>query len=97
MKRASRNVCHAFMLAGDRSDALPEQKASLCDVGVYAELAVRWLLAPAANVRITLSSVPSGGGKGSVRTYRHFGGEKGSVRTYRHFGVDKGPMGRVKG
>jgi hypothetical protein len=111
---------HAFMLAGDRSDALPEQKASLCDVGVYAELAVQWLLAPAANGRITLSSVPSGvpgaarpsradvpspisprpggrGGKGSVRTYRHYGGGKGSVRTYRHYGVDKGPMGRVKG
>jgi hypothetical protein len=24
-------------------------------------------------------------------------GGKGSVRTYRHYGVDKGPMGRVKG
>ena len=70
MKRAGQ-ARHAFMLAGDRSRTylhrrrsmagkLPEQKASLYDVGVYAELAVQWLLAPAANVRITLSSVPSG-------------------------------------
>ena len=57
---------HAFMLAGDRSSACAKppaaslNRSALCNVGVDAEAAVQWLLASAANVRITRSSVPSG-------------------------------------
>ena len=54
--RASSSRVHACR----RSVAASLNRSALCNVGVNEESAVQQLLASVANVRITLSSVPSG-------------------------------------
>ncbi len=58
MKRGRTSSARVHACRRSVADSL--NRSALYDVGVYAESAVLWLLASAANVRITRSSVPSG-------------------------------------